>query len=249
MKKYVIAFIFLTCFTQSIFAEDAPLRVAIPSFAPPFIMRDGLRQYYGFDIATMEYICSTLKRRCEYLPMNADDLIPALQTQQADVAIGGIVFIFPHNLPARFSIPYMVSKAQFITHNNAMFTTPFTIKQLSEKRMGVLKNSPFETVAAKIKTNKPRIITFERDSDMIEALHANTIDIALLSQLKANYWQMHSNNLLKNIGQPFPIGIGFSIAIAPGKPQLIRQLNDAVIQYQESKEYIRNYNLYMPEAF
>ncbi|NCT56133.1 MAG: transporter substrate-binding domain-containing protein [Legionella sp.] len=249
MKKYVITFIFFTCFNQSIFAQDAPLRVAIPAFAPPFVMQDSLNQYYGFDIATMESICRTLKRRCKYLPMNADDLIPALATQQADVAIGGIVYIFPHNRPARFSTPYMISKAQFITTDKAIFTTPFTLKQLSEKRMGVLKESPFEAVVSKIRTNKPRIITFERDNDMIEALRANTIDIALLSELEANYWQIHSNNLLKNIGQPFPIGLGFSIATAPGNPLLLRQLNHAIIQYQESKDYIRNYKLYIPESF
>lgn len=249
MKKYVIAFIFLMCFNQSTFAEDTPLRVAIPSFAPPFVVQDAMNQYYGFDIAAMKYICRTLERRCEYLPMNADDLIPALQNQQADIAIGGLVITVQSAQRVGFSTPYMVSKAQFITTNQAPFTLPFKIKQLSEKRIGVLNGSAFEEAVAKMKIDGARIIGFERDGDMIDALNANTLDIALLGQLQANYWQLHSNSRLKPIGQPFPIGLGFSIAIVPQNLPLRRALNKAVIQYQESKDYIRNYNLYIPENF
>jgi|TARA_R110002126_G_scaffold187410_1_gene336038 polar amino acid transport system substrate-binding protein len=249
MKKYVIAFLFLACFTQSIFAQNQPIRVAIPSFAPPFVMRDSLNQYYGFDIATMDYICRVIDRPCEYLPMDADDLIPALQKKQADIAIGGIVITFRNARRVRFSTPYMVSKAQFITTNQAPFTSPFKIKQLSEKRIGVLNGSAFAETVTNMKLYQPRVITFERDGDIIEALNANTIDIALLGQLQVNYWQIHSNNRLKQIGRPFPIGLGFSIAMMPGDLPFWRALNNAVIQYQESKDYIRNYNLYFPESF
>jgi polar amino acid transport system substrate-binding protein len=249
MKKYVVALILISCFTQSTFAQNSPLRVAITSFSPPFIMRSGLDKYYGFDIATIEYICRALDRPCEYLPMNSDNLIPALQEEQADIAIGGIVITLPNARLVRFSTPYMISKAQFITTDKAPFTSPFKIKQLSGKRIGVIKGSAFEEAVAKMRINKPRIITFERGSDIIEALHANTLDIALFSLLKANYWQTHSNSILKSIGRPFPIGLGFSIAIAPGKTSLTHAINAAVIQYQESTDYKRNYNLYFPEIF
>ncbi|MDF1826947.1 MAG: transporter substrate-binding domain-containing protein [Legionellaceae bacterium] len=249
MKKYVIALIFLTCFNQSIFAEDAPLRVAIPSFAPPFVMQDSLNQYYGFDIASMEYICRNLNRRCEYLPMNADDLIPALKKRQADIAIGGIVITIQKGLQVLFSTPYMVSQAQFITTSNAPFTSPFEIEQLKDQRIGVLNGSAFEEMVARMKLYPSRIITFERNTDMIQALNANTIDVVLLGQLQANYWQLHSNNRLKTIGRPFPVGLGFSIAVTQSNKSFLPILNDAVIQYQESKDYIRNYNLYIPEKF
>ncbi|MDF1684121.1 MAG: transporter substrate-binding domain-containing protein [Legionellaceae bacterium] len=249
MKKYVIAFLFLACLTQSLFAQNTPLRIAIPSFAPPFVMRDSINQYYGFDIATIDYICNTFNRPCEYLPMNADDLLPALQSKQADIAIGGIIITVRNARRVRFSTPYMVSKALFITTNQAPFTSPFTIKQLSGKRIGVLNGSAFEETLSDMKLYKPRIIKFERDGDIIEALNANTIDIALLGQLQVNYWQIHSNNQLKKIGRPFPVGLGFSIAMMPDDLPLRRALNNAVIQYQESKDYIRNYNLYFPESF
>jgi len=249
MKKYVTALIFLACFTQSICAQNPPLRVAIPAFAPPFVMRDSMNQYYGFDIATIDYICRVLDRPCEYLPMDADDLIPALQKQQADIAIGGIVITVRNARRVRFTTPYMVSKAQFITTDQAPFTLPFKIKQLSGKRIGVLNGSAFEETVSSMKLYQPRVITFERDGDIIEALNANTIDIALLGQLQVNYWQIHSNNRLKQIGRPFPIGLGFSIAMMPNDLPLRRALNDAVIQYQDNKEYIRNYNLYFPESF
>ena len=249
MKKYVVALILLTCFLQSAFAQKPPLRVAIDSLSPPFVMQSDYDKYYGFDIATMEYICRTLERPCEYLRMNADNLIPALQTAQADIAIGGLVMTLQNARRVRFSTPYMISKAQFITNDQASFTDPFKINQLRDKRIGVLEGSAFEQIVASMRVNKTRIITFKRDSDIIAALRANTLDIALLSFLQANYWEMHSNNMLKPIGRAFPVGLGFSIAITPGNEALVREINAAIAEYQESTDYKRNYNLYFPEKF
>jgi len=249
MKKYGITFILLIFFTQTAFTQNPPLRVAIASFSPPFVMRSSQDKYYGFDIATIQYICNALDRPCEYLPMNADNLIPTLEAQQADIAIGGLVITLQNARHVRFSTPYLVSQAQFIATDTAPFTTPFNIEQLNGKRIGVINQSAFSQNIARMSFNKSRIITFEHDSDIIEALRANTLDVALFGLLQANYWKAHSRGLLKNIGPSFPIGLGFSIAIAPDKIHLIEKINTAVIQYQESKEYKRNYHLYFPEKF
>lgn len=249
MKKYVVVFMLLTCTIQLTFAQKPPLRVAIAPFSPPFVMRSELNQYYGFDIATIEYICRALDRSCTYLPMDADNLIPSLQAQQADVAIGGLVRTIATVARVRFSIPYLVSQGQFMTTNQALFTYPFKIKQLSRKSIGVINGSAFEEIIAKTRLYKPSIIKFDRASDMIAALHANTLDIALMSLLQADYWQTHSNGELKRIGQPFLMGRGFSIAIDPIQLLLQQEINNAIIQYQESTEYKRNYHLYFPESF
>ncbi len=249
MKKYALVFFLITCINPLAFAQNLPLRVAIPSFAPPFVMQDSVNQYYGFDIATMEYICRTLNRSCEYLPMKSNELIPALQAQQVDIAIGGIVMTAQNIRRIRFSTPYMISQAQFMTTAQVPFTSPFQIKQLSNKRIGVVNGSAFEEAVSKMRINNARLITFERDGDMLDALRANTIDVALLSRLQANYWQIHSSNILKNIGPSFPIGLGFSIAIAPNKMILTNILNAALIQYQESQDYKQNYHLYFSENF
>jgi len=247
MKKCVITLFLFTFLSHAAFAQNEPLRVAIASFAPPFIMQSGYNKYYGFDIATVEYVCRVLDRPCEYLPMNLNDLIPTIQAHKADIAIGGIVYTYQRSRLVRFSIPYLISKGQFITTDKASIITPFKLKQLNGKRIGVLNGSVFESTLRNMEIATPRVFTFEKDSDMIEALHANTLDLALLSSLKAQYWQNNSAGLFKSVGNAFPVGLGFAIAIDPENQSLINDINRSIVKYQDSGDFKRNYNLYFPE--
>lgn len=248
MTKYVVALLLLSSLSYSAFAKNPPLRVAIDAFAPPFVMQSSQNGYYGFDIATIEYVCRALDRPCEYLPMNLDALVPALQAQKADVAIGGIVLTKQNARLVRFSTPYLSSKAQFIATDKANITSPFKLEQLNDKRIGVLNGSAFERTL-RLMRHTPRLITFEKDSDMIDSLRAKTLDLALISVLEAHYWQNNSAGLFKTIGNPFPIGFGFAIAIDPTQQALIDDINLAVVKYHESNEFKRNHTLYFPEIF
>lgn len=230
-------------------AEKPPLRVALVGFAPPFVMQSHSNQFYGFDIEIMEYVCKRLERRCEYMPMTFENLLPTLIAQKADVAIGGIIITLKRSRVVRFSTPYMVSKVQFIATDKAKIDPPFDLKQLSGKKIGLLSGGSFERTIRFMDIKKPKIFSFPQDSEIIHALQINTISLALLTAPKVRYWQSNTSGIFKPIGKPFPVGFGFAVAINPADTTLIREVDLALLDYQDSDEYKQNYNMYIKSDF
>ncbi len=248
MKKWLL-FCVSFCISLPLFAENPPLRVALTPFAPPFVMQTNTQQFYGFDIEVIEYVCKKLERRCEYIPMTFNQLIPALVEGKADVAIGGIIMTLPRSRLVHFSTPYMVSKVQFIGNEKAGISPPFDLKQLSKKRIGVLVGGGFAHLIRNLDIDKPKLVSFREDSEIIHALHTNRISLALLTTPKAHYWKSNSADSFQNIGNPFPVGFGFAVAINPNKATLVKDVDLALLDYQDSDDYKINYNLYMRDEF
>jgi polar amino acid transport system substrate-binding protein len=248
MKKWLVSCL-IFCFSHAIYAENPPLRVAVAAFSPPFVMRSTGQNFYGFDIETIEYVCQKLERRCEYIPMAFDSLLPTLQAQKADVAIGGIIITLKRSKIVRLSTPYLVSEAQFIATDKVNITPPFHMNQLAGKRVGVLRDGAFERTVRFMDIKKPKLILFNQDNELIHALNLKQISFALLSRPKAHYWRSNASGLFKNIGGPFPVGFGFAIAINPKETALVQQINLALLDYQNSEAFKKNYNLYLKSGF
>ncbi|MDX2345497.1 MAG: transporter substrate-binding domain-containing protein [Legionella sp.] len=244
MKKWFV-FCLILCFSYAIHAENPPLRVAITTFSPPFIMRSANQNFYGFDIEIIEYVCQKLERRCEYVPMNFDELLPSIQAQKADVAIGGIIITVKRSHLVGFSMPYMVSQAQFIGTDKSNIKPPFHLDQLDGKKIGVLTDGAFARSVRFMDIKKPKLIPFKQDNSIIHALNNNQISLALLNLPKARYWSSNSDGAFKNVGEPFPIGFGFAIAINPEEIALTKKINLALLDYQNSDEFKKNYDLYI----
>jgi polar amino acid transport system substrate-binding protein len=250
MKKYIVLSLLLMCSSFLTHAADKPpLRVGVVAFAPPFVMQSSHQEFYGFDIATMHYVCTHLKRQCNYIPMALDELMLAVETGDVDLGIGGIIITLQRSRLVRFSTPYLPSDGQFITSVKTNIKPPFNLKQLSGKRIGTLNGSAFERTVRFMEIKKPHLVSFERDGELIDALRAQSIKLALLSVPKAHYWMSNSSGLFKPIGEPFPVGFGFSVAIAPNQPTLTQDLNAAMFAYHASDDFKHNYNVYFKNEF
>ena len=229
--------------------DNPPLRVALTAFSPPFVMQTADHTFYGFDIATIAYVCEKIKRRCQYIPMAFESLLPALENQKADVALGGIIMTVDRSKRVQFSMPYLVSKGQFIGTEKAKITPPFHLDDLAGKEVGILEDSAFERTVFFMRAKKPILISFQEDDDIIHALNHQVISLALLNLPKARYWQSNSSNLFKKIGDPFPVGFGFAIAIRPNATGLVNEIDSALLDYQESDAFKTNYDLYIKSKF
>ncbi len=245
IKKYFV-FCLLICFLNPLHAvENPPLRVAVVAFSPPFVMQSANQHFYGFDIALMEYVCKKMNRRCEYMPMAFNALFEALETEKADVAVGGIIMTVKRSERVPFSTPYLVSKAQFIGTAEANVKLPFQLTSLADKRVGVLNDGAFEHMIQFMEGKKPTLVTFDTDTALIHALNLNQMSVALLSAPKARYWRSNSSGTFKKIGAPFPIGFGFAIAVNPKTPALVEKLDNALLHYQQDAAFKKNYDMYI----
>ncbi|WP_040916294.1 transporter substrate-binding domain-containing protein, partial [Legionella tunisiensis] len=55
--------------TSPLHAQGEPLRIAVDTFAPPFVMESAHNQLYGFDIAMMQSLCRIMQRTCQFVPV------------------------------------------------------------------------------------------------------------------------------------------------------------------------------------
>lgn len=250
MKKCLFGFILFCLYQPLSFAENEPLRVGIPAFSPPFVMQSNPQTFYGFDIATIDFVCKKLERKCEYYPMNFHELLPAIRAQQIDTAIGGIILTLKRSRNMSFSIPYLPSEGQFISLSSFELRKDFDLRHITKERIGILDGSAFERSLRRLYSSKnPPLVEFQQDSQMIESLRAGRINLALLSGPKARYWSSNAGGLFKMVGNPFSIGFGFVIAINPEDVDLQKQINATLIEYHQSELFKQNYNMYIRSSF
>lgn len=242
MKKLYWLFLFLLTALFPVHAQNQPLRVATTGFTPPFVMQ-GRHQLYGFDIAMISYICATIKRDCEYQPMPFDQLLTAVADNKADVAVSGISITTERYALVDFSIPYMVSNTRFLGKSN-LANRVIDAKLLSTSRIGTITGKVFDQELLSLGAINPKIVHFNNEPAMIEALTAGTIDLALLDDPTANYWQQTTNGALVSMGNPIPYGFGLGIAIHKQEAALTDAINAAIHQFQTSTDFKTNYNTY-----
>ncbi|OYV54145.1 MAG: hypothetical protein B7X00_01660, partial [Legionella sp. 21-45-4] len=170
-----------------------PLRVAITSFAAPYIMQGNNQQFYGFDISMMSNVCKLLQRRCIYIPMTLKQIYPAIINNKADLAVSTIVISADKAKYVAISMPYMLSEGQYIGSINPK-SSAFSESLLTNKRIGVVAGSTYETYIKKLEnTQNIHVITFDSHDQIIDGLRNHGIDFGLLDTHIVQYWQNNSS--------------------------------------------------------
>ncbi|MDI9818168.1 MULTISPECIES: transporter substrate-binding domain-containing protein [unclassified Legionella] len=239
---YFILCLFISC--GSSHAQGEPLRVAVDSFMPPFVMEGANRQLFGFDISMMEHICRTLQRNCIFNPMPFKELLRAVELKTVDVAVSAITITSERATRVNFSLPYLLSQARFIAPDR-LAREPFSLQLLHERSIGVEEATVFPAVIRALGIRNPRIREFSESTLMIDALQAGKIDLALMDNPSAMYWQAQSSGHLHAVGEPFAFGFGFGIAVHLNEIELLQDINRALIQYQNSEDYKREFHKYI----
>lgn len=220
-----------------------PLRVSVTYFTPPFVMSNGYSNFIGFDINMMAYICSYLKRDCQYKAMEFADLIPSITNKQADLAVSGIIITPNRLLQVAMSNPYLVSASRFVT-NSKNNVNELKDDILLNSKIGVEKGSVFGEQLNTWKINGIEIVEFSQEAEEIQALVQRNIDYALMDNYTSIYWVKHSENKLKLLGKSIKYGYGYGIAIDPQNADLIKAVNEAINSYINANQYKEDYNLY-----
>lgn len=242
MIKRLAWFIFLVIYFSSAAAQP-PLRVAIAEFIPPFSMQAGDQHIFGFDIEMMRSICKSIERECQFKSMPFGEIIPALVNNEADIGVSGIAITLERSKLVNFSRPYLPSNALFLSSLRGADEN-FTIELLANKRIGVQRDTVFETEILQKNIKNPEIVPYRFQDYMIEALSLGEIDAILLDEASARYWAIHSAGLVQIVGEPMPFAYGMGIAINPRDPALTPLINQALTRYINSPAMRKNYETY-----
>lgn len=246
MKKLLLTLSLLLNSIDIVHATE-PLKVGTTQFTYPFVIQGGNHQLFGFDIAMMTYICATLQRKCEYHIMKFDELLPAVASKKIDVAVNSITITPERAEIVNFSTPYLVSETRFLAQEN-MSQTPFSVKLLSTSKIGGLTGTITKEEIVSLGVDKPDITYFNEEGNMIEALNAGHIDLALVDEPTAAYWAAHSAGALIAFGKPIKYGFGLGIAVNKDETDLLKAINAALLKYQSSKNFKIDYAMYIEYA-
>lgn len=219
----------------------ADVRVGVVFFYPPFVMSAS----QGFDIDFIQTLCQKTNNKCQLSLMPFEQLFLALDTGQIDVAIGGIVIS-----PARmqhyiFTMPYMLSRGQFVVLKDS---TVSSLLDLQGQKVGVIAAEQNGGVFYQyLQTNYPnqfQVKQYANLSDIFSALANREIAAVFTHESTAIYWELNGGNLLRSLGKPAVIGEGMGIMALPEKSALIQQFNQQILELENNGGYLNLYRTY-----
>lgn len=218
----------------------ATIRVGIVMFYPPFVMSDG----DGFDVEFIKILCRRMQQNCELAPMAFHKLFTALDNGQIDIAIGGITIPLTRTFDYLYTLPYMLSKGNFLVLKT---TKAKTIADLAGTTLGIIKGRQDAGVFFDfIMSNYPntfQIQRFDGVADVITALSNGSINAAFIHESTALYWQQNDQHF-KILGNPQRVGNGIAIVALPTSYPLIRNLNQQIQAIEQQGVYLNLYLTY-----
>ena len=222
----------------------ATLKIGTLMFKPPYILSPGT----GFDIDLAEQICKRLHEECKFIPMGMNELYTKLQEDKIDLAMGGIPISYPLKIHFIFSLPYMLSKGQFLTLNNNQINS---INGLQGKTVGVLRNilngGVFYGYLLLHYQKLFQIKRYDDIEDLLADLNNKTISAAFLDRSSVNYWSQEGGDQFKPLGAVQTIGDGIAILTLPKNKLLIERIN-AILQIMEKDNtYSKLYETYFAD--
>ena len=243
MKIYRFALILLLIFISPLYAQGKILKVGVSVYNPPFVIQGANKQFFGFDIVLMEYLCNKLNYNCQFIALPFNELLTAVEENKVDLAISSLIITPQRAAKVNFSAPYLASKTRFLAPKKEA-EEPFDLQKLKDKKIGISENVFIEQLKAMGVTDS-QITLFNDDNALVQALSQDKIGLALIDNPTAIYWQKHSSGALVPLGQPMPFGFGIGIAINRNNTALLEAINMALLDYQNSDEFSSNYHKYL----
>ena len=244
MFKTLFKVLCLWCICNITYAyEEQPLRVAVPHFLPPYVIEGANKKLSGFDISLIANLCAKIGRRCVFLPMAISDVIPAIARNEADLGIGAMTITLERYQYVNFTIPYMLSESRFIG-KKSLDSSTFDLNKFKDQKIGIQKGGVQRQELKLLNIKNDNIVSFVSTNNIIDALNNDEITLALIANPVAIYWQNYSSNTIHTLGKPLTYGLGVGIAVNKNLPILAKQIDNAILLFQQTQIYNQLYQMY-----
>ncbi|KTD57598.1 transporter substrate-binding domain-containing protein [Legionella shakespearei] len=197
--------------------------------------------YFGFCIDLMDNICARIDQQCVYKQITLNDQFESLNNGDIDL----LVLVSPYSpedlKQYAMSIPYAVSKIQFVALQNSPIDDLADIKN---KKIGVVKTTFYNLLLRSPFHNQNQIIAYKSDSELLTDLAQKKIDVIVLNNVVA--YRLKTNDLynIKFVGKDMPLGEGYGIIALPDKTSLINEISKAILSLQKDGTYVSIYQKY-----
>lgn len=220
-----------------------------PDNAPFSSLSDGKNNFYGFEIDIMMDVCARINAQCQFKPIVVSDVLQLFAEKKVDLVIATIIAP-PANAPDEanfvFSMPYLPSTAQFLVRADSNIKT---LEDIRNEKVGVRLGSLFGGTLFKdyvlaLYNNQLSVKSYLEMCDLVDALQHHVVDAIFSNKMALKYWDTNNKDQFRLVGDPFPIGNGYTIMGKKGDEQLITQINRALYAMEQDGTYTMLYERY-----
>lgn len=248
MKTALVAAIALLLAGGAARADDPPLRMGVEGAYAPFnaVGPDG--KVHGFDIDFGEELCKRLQRHCEWMVVQWDGLIPALQAGKFDVLMSSVTMTPERHQQVRFSKPYYFSYGLMIARKDQQ-DLQFTREGLDGRAIGVQASTTHEHWLRERFGTAISIHAYPSSDDMFLDFQNGRLDAVFAESVAMFPWMERNGGIdaYKQIGPDITdpaLGTEMGIAVANGNDALgseIDRLIDEIVADGTFRKIERKY--------
>ncbi|KTC71528.1 glutamine ABC transporter [Legionella birminghamensis] len=201
--------------------------------------------YFGFCIDLMNDICKAIGESCTYKDTTLDNQFELLDQGKVDLLILSSPYT-PYELSEyAASVPYAVSKMQFMALQNSPLNH---LSDIKNKKIGALKNTFYSLLVESPYGSKNEIIAYNTNDELISDLTQHKVDLIAMNNVVAYTLMYNSTYSIKPVGHSIPLGEGYGIIGLPNKKALIEKINRAILSIENDGTYASIYRkYYIPE--
>jgi len=234
--------IFIILFISNFVAYSGTINVGVLEFAPPFSSLSGDKNhYFGFTIDLMDEICKRLHSECAFKAATVGEQITLLNQGTIDVSFIPVPITTDQAGNFIFSLPYLASNGQFISVDGGGVST---LADLKNHNVGVLKDTLYSTLLKSPYVSVDKIKQYTVITDLIAALGNHEVDAIFVNDSVARFIINNAVHHLFLVGDKIHMGEGYAIMARKNNTDLIKQINQALLDMEQDGSYLRIYNRY-----
>ncbi len=213
----------------SVHAQETIRAVTDATFPPMEFTRDGKRT--GFDIELVEALAKSMGKKVEWIDIDFKGLIPALQAGRADIAVSAIYITDERKKVVDFTDPYYAGGLVVVTKKDGPIKS---LKDLDGKRASVQVGTKSVNY---LKEHYPAVqrVEVEKNQEMFNLVQIGRSDAAVTGKPAAKLFAQSTKDLVVLDDQVTTEEYG--IAVPKSKPELTRDLNEALKKLKADGSY------------
>ena len=195
-----------------------------PTFAPFEFQKEGSKSYDGFDMDLARAIGKQMGYKVEMVSMGFDALIPALNSNNIDVAIAGMTITDERKEKYDFSTPYIYTRPVLIVAADNTDITSF--EDVNGKKAAEGLTSNFNEIA---KSYGAEIVGQDKFALAMECVLSGEADCAINDELTYAYWkqQKGGDESTKIVAESDDVNAS-AVMLKKGNDELVEKINTAI---------------------
>lgn len=217
-------------------AQAQDLRIATEGYYAPFNYIDDNGALAGFDVDIAVALCTVMDVTCKVVQNDWDDLIPGLNQNEYDVIIASMSITQDREEKVAFTLPYYSNMLTFLGKKDS--GVEISAQGLAGKKVGTLRSTVSSSYLQENYNGVVEVELYDTQDDALTDLTLGKLDLVLGDNLPSYDWlQSEQGEGHEFVGEFIDINDRISIAVRKTEPDLLDDLNAALIEIIENGTY------------